>query len=157
MKPISVLFFCSPSSPVPGGYLIGGRASSRNWPGSKLPLVDFHGSVRSTFASSQSPLKFTSAKGESSRRSLARPSPQRATARRGPHKPAALGFGLFCHVQTYCQAGVFPKRGYATSSRTRASSGLMSSPLTPRCARPSPQRATARRGPHRLPSPGVTS
>ena len=103
----------TPSSPVPGGYLIGDRASSRNWPGSKLPLVAFHGSVRSTFASSQSPLMFTSAKGESSRRSLARPSPQRATARRGPHKPALLGFGLFSHVQIYCQAGVFPKRGVA--------------------------------------------
>ena len=39
--------------------------------------------------------------------------PQRATARRGPHKPALLGFGLFIRVQIYCQAGVFPKRGYA--------------------------------------------
>ncbi len=83
--------------------------------------------------------------------------PQRATARRGPHKPALLGFGLFCHVQIYCQAGVFPKRGYATSSRTRATSGLTSSPFTPRRACPSPQRAVARWGPHRLPSPGVTS
>lgn len=111
--PYRILGLMNLSSPIPGGYLIGGRNVVAELAMLKAPFGRFSrlSSLHLCVLAKSANVHF-----RQRRKFTALPCssyPQRATARRGPHKPAALGFGLFSHVQIYCQAGVFPKRGVA--------------------------------------------